>query len=74
MDNINWKRIFYIYFNAVLDNKLIWFQYKLIYRILGTNKLLHQSGKSKDNAYRICKSATESITHLFLSCEVVRQL
>ena len=74
IDNINWKRIFFICFNTLLDNKLIWFQYKLIYQILGTNKLLHQIGKSQENACRICKSATESIVHLFVSCKVVMQL
>ena len=74
IDSINWKRIFYICFNTVLDNKLIWFQYKLIYQILGTNKLLYQIGKSKDNACRICNSATETIIHLFTTCEIVRQL
>ena len=36
IDNAAWKRIFYLYFNSILDNELIWFQYKLLYRILGT--------------------------------------
>ena len=45
IDNATWKRIFYLCFNIILDNRLIWFQYKLLYRILGTNKLLHQLGR-----------------------------
>ena len=36
--------------------------------------MLYQIGKSKDNACRICKSATETITHFFTTCEIVRQL
>ena len=47
IDNATWRRIFYLCFNTILDNRLIWFQYKLLYRILGTNKLLHQIGRSK---------------------------
>ena len=74
IDNVTWKRIFHLCFNNILDNKLIWFQYKLIYRILGTNKLLHRIGKSKDNVCRICKTDIETITHLFTTCKVTKQL
>ena len=45
IDNATWRRIFYLCFNTILENRLIWFQYKLLYRILGTNKLLHQIGR-----------------------------
>ena len=49
IDNINWKRIFFICFNTVLDNKLIWFQYKLIYRILETQAFVPLIRQGKDN-------------------------
>ena len=71
---MTWRRVFYLCFNTILDNKIIWFQYKLLYRILGTNKLLHQIGRSKDNVCRICKSDTKTLVHLFVTCETVRQL
>ena len=68
------KRLGGGYFIYVLDNKLVWFQYKLLYCILGTNKLLYQIGRSKENVCRICKSDTETLVHLFNTCEIVRQL
>ena len=74
IDEKTWRRVFYLCFNTILDNKLVWFQYKLLYRILGTNKLLYQIGRSKDNVCRICKSDTETLVHLFITCEIVRQL
>ena len=74
IDNVTWKRIFFLCFNTILDNKLIWFQYKLLYQILGTNKLLYQIGRYKENACQICNTDTETITHLFTTCEVAKQL
>ena len=41
---------------------------------MGTNKLLYQIGRSKDKLCRICKSDTENLVHLFVTCETVRQL
>ena len=74
IDNATWKRIFYLCFNTILDNRLIWFQYKLLYQILGTNKLLHQIGRSKHSACHICNTDIETITHLFTTCEVAKEL
>ena len=74
IDEKTWRRVFYLCFNTILDNKLVWFQYKLLCRILGTNKLLYQIGRSKDNVCRICKSDTETLVHLFVTCETVRPL
>ena len=73
IDEKTWRRVFYLCFNTILDNKLVWLQYKLLYRILGTNKL-YQIGRSKDKVCRICKSDTETLVHLFVTCETVRQL
>ena len=73
IDEVTWRRVFYLCFNTILDNKIIWFRYKLLYHILGTNKL-YQIGRSKDNVCRICKSDTETLVHLFVTCETVRQL
>ena len=74
MDEKTWRRVFYLCFNTILDNKLVWFQYKLLYRILGTNKLLYQIGRSKDKLCRICKTDTEYLVRLFVTCETVKQL
>ena len=74
IDNQTWKRVFYICLNTIKDNKLIYFQYKIIHKILGTNKLLSQIGKSNNNKCRLCGLDTESIYHLFITCRITEDL
>ena len=42
MENHIWTKIFKTCFYTVKHNQLIWFQFRILHRILGTNKLLHQ--------------------------------
>ena len=74
IDNLTWKRIFHICVNTIKDNKLIYFQYKIIHKILGTNKLLNQIGKSNNNRCRLCGEDIETIDHLFVTCKVTKIL
>jgi hypothetical protein len=54
------------------DQKLRWFQYKIIYRILSTNKLLHIQHLSDTCLCTFCGNDTETITHLFWECQHVK--
>ena len=68
-----WKQIFKNCFYSVYDNFLIWFQYRLIYRILGTNQLLNQINISPTATCRLCGKDNETIMHLFIKCEKSRE-
>ena len=44
IDNQTWQNIFKVCFYTVNDNSLIWFQLRVIYRILGTGYHLNKLG------------------------------
>jgi len=68
LDRNIWQIIFNICFNTVHDNILIWFQYKVIMRILGTRKLLYLVKISNSSKCRLCGMEDETIIHLFVEC------
>ena len=67
-----WKRIFQVCFKTIKDNDLIWMQYKVLYRILGTNDLLFKINRHDDGKCSFCKEYNESILHLFVQCKNVQ--
>ena len=50
------------------DTKLIWFQYRIFYRILGTKKYLVKCRIGNNPNCSFCGSEEESIEHLFFHC------
>ena len=68
IDEDTWQTAFKIYFKLIQDNNLIWFQYRILHRILGTQKLLSKIGKTSTPKCLLCKSHPESIIHLFAFC------
>ena len=74
IDNLTWKSIFKQIFYNIQDNSLIWFQYRLIHRILGTKDLLRKMQLEDSNICRICQRETESLMHLFVHCSHVVNL
>ena len=66
-----WQKAFKICFNLIQDNNLIWFQYRILHRILGTQKLLSKIGKTSTPKCLLCKSHPESIIHLFSLCPCI---
>ena len=74
IDNSTWKSIFKQIFYNIQDNSLIWFQYRLIHRILGTKDLLRKMQLEDSNICRICQCETESLMHLFVHCSHVVNL
>ena len=74
IDNKTWRRVFYLIFNVEQDNNLIWFQYKLIHRILGTNSQLYKMSIEKSDKCRLCQSDPETFMHLFVKCRHVVEL
>ena len=74
IDNKTWRRVFYLIFNVEQDNNLIWFQYKLIHRTLGTNSQLYKMSIEKSDKCRLCQSDPETFMHLFVKCRHVVEL
>ena len=69
-----WDQIFTICFKIVTNNSLVWFQYKILHRILGTQKLLHQMGKSESDLCLSCHMTTETLMHLFCWCSKAEKI
>ena len=63
-----WKLIFKICFKVVSDKNLIWFQYRIVHRILGTQKLRHLMNITDSSNCRLCSSKDETLEHLFIEC------
>ena len=72
--DLNWKKIYQNIFNFTNDTKLIWFQYRIIHRILATNKYLHAIKIKNDPLCSFCSIDVETIDHLFFECDTIRQL
>ena len=70
-----WKTIFRACFKTIKDNFLIWFQYRIIHRILGvgTKKLLFEIKLRDSSLCSFCQNETESLMHLFVTCPIVSQ-
>ena len=69
----DWKFIYQNCFKTVEDNDLVWFQYRLLNRILGTNEYLVKIKQKVNANCSFCKKETENITHLFIECNFVKK-
>ena len=75
--NINdeiWQNIFKACIKSVIDNDLVWFQYKILFNILNTNEYLYKIKISNSNLCRLCVEYPETILHLFAKCKEVQDL
>lgn len=54
------------------DTKLLWFQFRLCHRIIGTNSFLFNIGVSPSPACSFCGESPESILHVFVECQFTR--
>ena len=55
-------------FKTLQNNSLIWFQLKILYRILGTHQYLHKIGLSDSPICSRCNNTSESILHRLAQC------
>ena len=74
IDDPTWKEAFTICFKSVNDHQIIWLQYKILHRILGTQKQLFKMKISDSDYCRICNSNVETLIHLLVSCGPVKKL
>ena len=54
------------------DVKLLWFNYRILHRIISTNAYLYKIGIKESDKCSFCGLETENISHLFYECSYVR--
>ena len=70
-NNLDWEEIFIGIHRNILETKLKWFSYKIIFRIIPTNRHLFLL-KIKDSPLcNLCNAYEQTIAHLFWNCEYV---
>ena len=68
------KLLYKICFKTIEDNELIWFQYRILYKILGTNDYLKKTNISQTDECNLCWQDIQNIKHLFSECTKVKCL
>lgn len=71
---MTWPAVYNRLHQSVKDVNLKWLQYRIIKRILPTNRLLYIFGLSETDKCRKCPIYSESILHKFWKCPSVRML
>ena len=74
LNNDNWKDIFKVCFKTIPHQNLIWLQYRILHRILGTTYLRHKMGKIESATCNKCLSNHQTILHLFTQCPIYTPL
>ena len=74
LQNHEWNEIYKTCFKSISDNYLIWFQYKILNRILGTQYLMCKMRIVNDPSCRLCNDNVETLKHLFCECQYVHTL
>lgn len=67
-DTFSWKSKYNAIFNCTKDSELLWLEYRIFHRILGTNKYLFNCKITYNNKCNLCTKEPESIEHLFFYC------
>ena len=64
-----WPLVYKICFKCIQDNNLSWFQYRIMFKILGTKEYLKKVKISETSDCGLCKQSAESIVYLFHECD-----
>ena len=59
---------------TIQDNNVIWFQYRILYKILGTKEYLKRINLSLESDCNLCKRNIQDVKHLFAECPSVVHL
>ena len=68
-----WGKIFSVCFETISDNEIIWFQYRILHKILGTKNMLFKMSITETNLCRNCGLVEETIEHIFFRCVKVQE-
>ena len=70
--DLDWKKIFNICHKTTIDTKLKWFQMRLLYRILPTNRFLFLRKIKTSANCDLCQNNVETIEHMLFDCDVIK--
>ena len=73
-EKIQWRKIYGLPFNCVKETKIQCFQYKLLHRILPSNKFLYQIRYIDKPNCSFYDNEDETLEHLFFQCQYVFSL
>ena len=68
----NWEDIFKMPYIISVDNCIRDLQYKILFRIMTTNKLLYQMGIKNNPNCPICLLSVHTVEHLFYECHTIK--
>ena len=69
-----WKEVYASNFKCTKETKLRNFQYKILSRILPTNKFLYRCSLSVTPNCSFCDIYTETLEHLFFDCHITKSI
>ena len=69
-DNIDWCKSFNLLYLTTKDVQLRWFQFRLLHRIIPTQKYLYITKIVGDPVCNFCQEEEQDICHLFFECVV----
>ena len=73
-ENIDWYNTYNLNtFRVTLNQRLRYFQFRILHRNIGVNKLLFNMGISSTNICSLCSISIETISHLFWECPVTKK-
>ena len=72
-ENINWSTVYIIPCKVTLNQRLRHFQFRILHRILGVNKLLSDMGIPTNYRCSLCSDSIETISHLFWECNITKE-
>ena len=64
-----WKQYYIMPFQCTRDTSLLYFQYKILHRVLATNSFLFKIGIADSDTCTFCEQFSETIQHIFFDCE-----
>ena len=67
--DLRWEQFYLLPRKTTLDSKTREFQYRLLHRIVYTNKVLHKMGLVPSPMCSFCGKTEESLEHLFIYCD-----
>ena len=70
-NNIEWTKVYNKIYITTKDVQLRWFQYRLINRIIPTERYLYITKIKDDPICSFCQEEEQNICHLFFECNVV---
>ena len=71
-DNIDWKKVFNSIYTTSDEVKLRWFQYRIVHRIIPTQRYLYIRKLVGNPICNFCRIEEQTLDHLFFECPQIQ--